>query len=240
MNQHVDRRALLASSTAAAAAVAAVVTATQDARAKDTSVSPELERLIAAKGKAYSDFDCALAKTSEFEEAYFAKNKKELVVDLSIGGAQSFNVSAHFAHFDVFDHYRDVRADIIRRYEEQHRKLAAIAKIAPATAAEATAALRKAEANDTRVLRQVLRDEVDRRKAFGLWQVEEAQEAASQADLDTFTAICAYRCRTFADITRKAEVLAHYTGQMFAEIQAEDFQVLLASMMPADEEGGAV
>ncbi|MER8628536.1 hypothetical protein NKH55_02000 [Mesorhizobium opportunistum] len=235
MNQHVDRRALLTSSAIASAAMAA---ASQEARAGGTSafsVSPELEALIEAKRAAYAAFNEVLDSNYEIEEAYFGQHKKELFVDLSIGGAQSFHPD-----FERDFLHQDVRADIVRRYDEQRRKLAVIEKLDSAVAAQAMAALRAGQAKDLRTFRQVLRDEIGRRKAFGLWQAKEAEDEASTADLDTFTALCAYRCINFAELTRKAEVIAHYTGPKFTEIQADDFNVFLGSMMAdTSEEGGA-
>jgi hypothetical protein len=200
--------------------------------APTAETSPELERLIAAKRKADTHFNDVLTEVAKIEDAYFDAHKKELFVDLSIGGAQSFHVNGFF---HPISDYQSVRADIIKRYEDQHRKLASIAKIAPSVAAEAADALHKAETRDMRTLRQVIRDEIERRKAFGFWQAKEAEDEASQADLDAFTAICAFRCTTVADFARKAEIIAHETRA--TEIQSGDFQILLASMM--DEEGGA-
>lgn len=233
---NVNRRRLL-NLTGAGLALAATAMATKPSAAAATSA--ELEGLIAAKHKAVDDFEDALTATSKLEEAYFQVAQKELFVPLSIGGAQSFNVQSFFAHFDIAEHYQDVRKDIGRRYQEQHHKLAALTKVAPTTAVEAATALQKAEAHDLRTLRQVLREEVSRRKAAGLWQAKEIEEAASDADMDAFTAICAYRCTTLADVARKAEALAHFLRGSCCEIQDEDLRVLLSSMMPADDEGGA-
>ncbi|TGR84251.1 hypothetical protein EN866_33445 [Mesorhizobium sp. M2D.F.Ca.ET.223.01.1.1] len=218
---------------AGAVATAALAATVKPAPASE--VSPELERLITAKRVAYAAFDGALERYYETEQAYFASHRKELFVDLSIGGAQSFHPD-----FDRDLHHHDVRNDIIKRYEDHIRKLTGLEKVHPVLAKEAADALNSALIKDLRTFRQVLRDEIGRRKAFGLWQAEKDKDAASTADLDAFTAICAYRCTTFADIERKAEVLAHYTGPRFSEIQAEDFQVLLASMLSVDvAEGGA-
>jgi hypothetical protein len=221
-----SRRGLLAGAAATAAMAATVKSAPA------SEISPELERLIAAKRKAHGAFDDALEAYYEIETAYFKAHRKELFVDLSIGGAQSFHPD-----FDRDYFHHDVRNDIIKRYEDHIRKLTGLEKIHPVLAAEAADALNSALIKDLRTFRQVLRDEIGRRKAFGFWQVEEAKEKASRADLDAFTDLCAYRCTNFAELARKAEVIAHYTGPRFAEIQADDFRVLLASMM--DEEGGA-
>ncbi|RVD31407.1 hypothetical protein [Mesorhizobium sp. M4B.F.Ca.ET.017.02.2.1] len=225
----INRRAAI---TAAAAMLAAASTVKA---APAAEISPELEKLIAAKDKACAAFDEALEASYEVEVAYFKAHRKELFVDLSIGGAQSFHPD-----FDRDFFHHDVRNDIIKRYEDQTRKLVGLEKINPAIAASAADALNSALIKDLRTFRQVLRDEIGRRRAFGYWQAEEAREEASQADLDAFTDLCAYRCANFAELARKAEVLAHYTGSRFAEIQAEDFQILLTSMMPVTAgEGGA-
>ncbi|MGX5805341.1 hypothetical protein ACWGS9_29505 [Bradyrhizobium sp. Arg314] len=57
MNQHVDRRALLASSAVAAAGVAAAVTSAGDVRAQTAQEGSGLSALIAAKAAAYARFD---------------------------------------------------------------------------------------------------------------------------------------------------------------------------------------
>lgn len=220
-----SRRGLLAG-----AAVTALAATVKPAPAAE--ISPELERLIAAKRRSEVAFDDALSAYYEVEPAYFKAHRKELFVDLSIGGAQSFHPDFDR---DFFHHH--VRNDIIKRYEDHVRKLTGLEKIHPVLAKEAADALNSALIKDLRTFRQVLRDEIGRRKAFGLWQAEEAKEEASRADLDAFTDLCAYRCTNFAELARKAEVVAHYTGPRFAEIRPEDLKVLLASMM--GEEGGA-
>ncbi|TIN20171.1 MAG: hypothetical protein E5Y51_03755 [Mesorhizobium sp.] len=221
-----SRRGLLAG----AAATAAMAATVKPAPASE--ISPELERLIAAKRKTEVAYDEALEANYKIETAYFKAHRKELFVDLSIGGAQSFHPD-----FDRDYFHHDVRNEIIKRYEDHIRKLTGLEKIHPVLAKEAADALYSALIKDLRTFRQVLRDEIGRRKAFGYWQTETATSEASQADLDALTALCAYRCANFAELARKAEVVAHYTGPRFAEIRPEDLKVLLASMM--DEEGGA-
>ncbi|TGT35701.1 hypothetical protein [Mesorhizobium sp. M8A.F.Ca.ET.165.01.1.1] len=233
MNQHVNRSALLTSSAIATAAVAA---ASEQARAGGRSaarVSGELERLIEAKDAAYAAFNAALTVAWEADERYFVKNRKELFVDLSVGGAQSFHPDFERDYF-----HHDVRNDVIKRYEEHTRKLAGLEKINPAMAADAKDALNSALIKDLRTFRQVLRGEIAKRKAAGQWQAQQAVRTASQADLDTFTDICAYRCQNDAELARKSSVISYWTGPKFGEMQSEDLQVLLASMIPAGPEVG--
>ncbi|MER9859117.1 MULTISPECIES: hypothetical protein [unclassified Mesorhizobium] len=188
MNQHVDRRALLASS---AIATAAIAVASQEARAGDgsaPSVSPELKGLIEAKHAAYARFISAIDVATDLEEAYLPKTA-ELYVPLSIGGGQSR--SLRYSELESIE--ADLRDDIKRRYAEQQQKLTTLAKVAPDLGKQSTVALRKAEQADLRTLKRLIKEERARRIAVGLEQAINERNEASDAERYALNAVCAYR-----------------------------------------------
>ncbi|TPL49295.1 hypothetical protein FJ937_17410 [Mesorhizobium sp. B2-4-4] len=235
MNQHVDRRALLASS---AIATAAMAVASQEARAGGApgpSMSRELEGLIEAKHAAYARFIAALDVAEELEDAYLPKTA-ELYVPLSIGGGQSRTLR----YGDLEEVEADLRVEVKRRYAEQRQKLVALAKVAPDLGKQSTAALRKAEQADLRTLKRLIKDERARRSAVGLEQAINERNEASDAERYALNAVCAYRCTTMEEHRVKAEFLLEFATGKFGDLQPEDVDALLWSFLPEEALEAAV
>ncbi|MBZ9693571.1 MULTISPECIES: hypothetical protein [unclassified Mesorhizobium] len=205
MNQHVDRRALLSSSAVAAAAALAAVATDRDARAGETPIGA-LTSLMAAKDAAYARFDAAIDRHNEMEEAYFAVNRKELLVPLQIGGAQSLYVTAH----DLEECSSDCQIAISKRYANARSFMTGLEV--------ACAALHKAEKADLRSVKKIVKEEHARRVAFGFEQAVVELDASSAADMHALTDVCAYRCTSLEECCTKAEYLLTVTGGRFTEL----------------------
>ena len=214
----VDRRTAMLGGIALA--TAAVVPATADAG------TGELLALIDAKKAAYAAFLAAIDREQEAEHGYFARCKREILVPLSIGGAQSLYIKSD----DYADHCRE---EIGKRYAEAEHRLDGLKHASPETAAKAREELRKAHAADLRGLRRIVREEQARRKDFGLEQAKAAWSDANDADRDALTAICGHRCRSFEELRIKAEFLLESTGGRFEELQPDEVEALLRSFLPA-------
>ncbi len=184
--------------------------------------------MIAAKDAAYARFDVAIDRDWGTEKAYFAEHPKELLVPLSIGGAQSLYVTAH----DLEECVADCQAEISKRYDEAKRKMSGLSAAAPEIAEQALTALHKAEKADLRKAKKMGREERSRRAAFGYEQALIEVDEASQGDIDALTAVCAYRCKTLEECRIKAEYLLTVTGGRFSELLAHDSEALLQSFVP--------
>ncbi|AZO11198.1 hypothetical protein EJ074_20475 [Mesorhizobium sp. M3A.F.Ca.ET.080.04.2.1] len=227
MNQHVDRRALLASSAVATAAVAAAVASVRDAHAEGPGVGA-LGALIAAKDAALARFNKAMDRNDEMESGYFATNRRELLVPLSIGGAQSLYVTAH----DLEECSIACQIEICKRYDEARSRMSGLTSAAPEVAEQAVAALRKAEKADLRKVQKMIREEHAKRVAFGYGQALVELGEASQADIDALTAVFAYRCGSLEECRTKAEYLLTVTDGRFTEMLQHDSVALLQSFLP--------
>ncbi|MGX5805340.1 hypothetical protein ACWGS9_29500 [Bradyrhizobium sp. Arg314] len=166
----------------------------------------------------------------QMEKAYFAENARELLVPLSIGGAQSLYVTAH----DLEECVVDCQTEISKRYEKAKRRMSGLTTAAPEIAEQALTALRKAEKADLRKAKKMVKEEYSRRTAFGYQQALDEVAEASKGDIDALTALCAYRCKTLEECRIKAEYLLSVTGGRFSELLAHDSEALLQSFLPGE------
>ncbi|WP_192182175.1 hypothetical protein [Mesorhizobium amorphae] len=226
MNQHVNRRALLAATTVAAAGIAAA-TPKAHARFDDTA---EVKALIKAHRVAEIAFDKALIVDGDMEQAYFnAHPEKELLVPLSIGGAQSF-----YIRFDL-DHYAaDCAKEISARYEAKRRGLHELRAISPDLADQAVEVFNRGEETDIATLVTMLKAEKSKRNAFGWGKAHRAYDATSNAVRRALDTLVAHRCTSPAANRARAKYLLKATGGRFAELEPYQVKALLNSLRAVD------
>lgn len=181
---------------------------------------PTLRHLIDAHREAYARFGAAIDRLDDARP----RNRPEVYVPLTGG----HGVSAHVSE-DVQDTVTFLRQEIGRYYVRGRSAVAqALHRVSPDLATQATAALRKAEADDLRTMRRAIGEERARREASGYAAVVRERDEASKAEDAALDAILSYRCATVAEIAERANYLAH----VFSASSANEDQVdlLLSSM----------
>lgn len=163
-----------------------------------TIVAPaELDGLIAAHRAAVAAFHEAIDDLARAEGLAAQDKSLRLAPDLLNGGG-----------FDMDKFSRDDCLAVLAKEYKTHRlMLAGLARVAPALADEAKAALIAKEAENAEAIDAAFREEEARLEACGLagarrrwWGTETAERAAALA-------LCSYRCRTLDEATRRAAYL---------------------------------
>lgn len=204
------RKALAVTGRALAASLAATAlppaAAALEAPVAD-GASPILAALIDAHQRAHANFNKAIDQREEVEAAYFEANPREVLVKLSIGGAQALYVH----HDDLEERAAICREEIRQRYKSEVR-LHAIRCAAPALCEKIEATLSRKLASDLRRLRKMVVAERARRDAFGLTAAYAAYDETSDAETAAGAAVLAYHCTTLAEIRQRMDYLRGADG----------------------------
>lgn len=215
--EKISRRSALAMTGAAALGSTA-------AHAMTTS---ELDALIEAHQHAEARWIAALDAEGEWDDAMGGMAPK-VSVPLTIGGEQSVSV-----HYSLEKASTDLRDAIAKRYQTEAQRIpAALRSVSPDLSEQVIAALRKAQANDLRTLRRMIREESARWEASGYAAMTREYEAANDAEDEALHAILAYRCTSLSELAKKVR----YVLKVNKDCQMDNVHVdvLLSSML--DEE----
>ncbi|BAB48013.1 hypothetical protein [Mesorhizobium japonicum] len=219
----ITRRHALMMSSGAIVALAVAPNAHAAVAVDDVS---EVRALIKAHRDAEAAFEKALVADGEMEEAYFAAHpERELLIPLSIGGAQSL-----YIRFEAQEYLDDCVKAIASTYNAKRQSLAALRQIAPALANDAVATLDRAEAVDLSTLDATWKAEQAKRKAFGWGKTRRAYNSTCDAMHRALDAICTYRCSSPAANRARAAYLLKVTGGKFADLENYQVRALLRSM----------
>jgi hypothetical protein len=121
--------------------------------------------------------------------------------------------------------YEDLKAYVEDDFAEELEKTATIAALSPALGEQARAVLKARKAFCLARLDEVF---------AGFAIAEAAYNAASAAEDDAVTAICAHRCATIGETTIKLRYLLR-DSPIKDEIQPEHYDALFASFLPETE-----
>lgn len=220
MNQHVDRRSLLASA-ASIPAIGAATIATAD-----TCPAAELADLIADYRMAREAFNAALDAEEAAEHDYFViQPKREYVIPLAIGGGVSFYVDS-----DLDRYAEQTRAEIVKAYERKRELLAGLKTPIPEKAiGNALRGLRRWEKADlakvdtAHALAQANMDD------HGYGQALRNRDEASDAERQALYDVLAYCCTAAEEWTLKGRFLLEYC--MDTMMDEQDAEVLFQSMI---------
>lgn len=188
-----------------------------------SAASSELETLIEAHRKAWDRFNAALDAENAFDRQDADRR------DLSIRTSLGFDITV-CADRDLSRTTSEFHHQIAGRYRgEMQRSMNMLKRAAPVIGMEANEALRKAQARDLRAMRQLIRDEHERREAIGYAACIREWQDACDAENDAMEALLLYRCRTPEELARKAA----YAGEALKHCVWQEWQTdaLLASMM---------
>jgi hypothetical protein len=199
-------------------ALAALPIASMPAVAGVAGASP-LRGLIDAHCVAFDTFNRAIDREQELEEAYKEAFPPEQMpfVPILLGGSHDMRYGVD-----------DCREFITIIYERQRERLFPLSRIAPELAEQARSALDAKEAENMELVARLFADEEARKETFGLAAASRVRDAASDAEDELLTALCAYPCETMAEARIKAEYLVSTSD----ELQSHHVDALLQSFLP--------
>ena len=192
--------------------------------------STELADLIAAHKAAYKRFSQIVEVEEERTAAYFDAHDTEILIPLSVGGAQSL----HNRH-NLEDAVDDCRQVIKQRYKVLMNQCGPLAKVDADLAEKARRTLAKGKARDLARLRAAYRKETTRREAAGYAQFQREYDEASEADFAALDDVLAFKATTPADLNAKGQYLMSRFGYRFGSMNEFEVDSLLRSMLSDSE-----
>jgi hypothetical protein len=195
--------------------------------------APTLADLISAKHASERAFHDAIVREEAAELAYFrARPEHHLAVELAIGACLKLGI-----RFDLDQH----RSECLREIDTVYRRDGPQAARILAKVLGEAAAIEQVDrwkAADIRTIGEAYQAAQASRDAFGYGQAIRDWQAASEADLDAFRAICAFRSATPEALRTQAEFLLEEM-QKSRSLEPEHIELFLRSIILSDRKGGA-
>ena len=197
----------------------------REAKKAVAEVSKAVKLVAKAEAEAKKAAEGSAAGLKSLGDAAGKTNSPELIVDLSIGGAQSLHVM-----YDMERGEDECRQAITRRYDEVIARCGPLSNVAPALAQGARAQFVKGRARDMARLRAAIKKENAKREQFGFAQADRERDAAWESETAAMDALLAFKPSTLAESDAKGRYLLGCVGGRYMQLYDDQVAILLRSL----------